>query len=83
MYRIIGIAVASALLAGSPVLAGGSMEQPTDKKAPETNKDGTDKPASVGRESTEPKGMGKDDREQDSQAAPEASKPSKTPDQTR
>lgn len=87
MYRLIGIALASALLAGSPVMAGGSMERPTDAKAPETNKDNTDTPASVGKGSTEPMGQGQqndqasDDRA--SSAAPESKKPSGTMDQAR
>lgn len=83
MYRMLGIVLASALLVGSPAMAGGSMEQPTDRKAPETNKDNTDTPANVGRESTEPKGMGKADREQVPQETPESSEPSGNTDQTR
>jgi len=43
MYRVIST-IAAALLAASPVFAGGSMESPGDKKAPESNKMDTDSP---------------------------------------
>jgi hypothetical protein len=47
-----------ALLAASPALAGGSMENPSDKKAPEANKTGSDNPANAGEGPAKPAGEG-------------------------
>lgn len=44
MHRIISAIAVAALFAVSPALAGGSMEEPAAKKAPEANKTDTDSP---------------------------------------
>ena len=41
MKRMITALALAAMFAASPALAGGSVEQPDDKKAPESNKTGT------------------------------------------
>ncbi|AHB49822.1 hypothetical protein W911_01265 [Hyphomicrobium nitrativorans NL23] len=58
MKRMISAVAAGTLLAVSPALAGGSMEQPTDKKAPMTNATGTDNPANAGEGAAKPAGEG-------------------------
>jgi hypothetical protein len=58
MHRIITTAAALALLAASPAIAGGSIENPADKKAPVSNEAGTDNPANAGKGSGEPAGQG-------------------------
>ncbi len=58
MKRIIGAVAVGSLLAVSPAFAGGSMEQPSDKKAPEANKSGSDNPANAGKGAAKPSGDG-------------------------
>ncbi len=63
MIRIITALALATLLAGSPALAGGSIEEPTDKKAPVTNDSGSvNPPTSVegGQAAPVSKGAGKD-----------------------
>lgn len=58
MSRLIALLAAAVCVAGSPALAGGSLEKPTDKKAPESNATGTDNPASTGQGAAKPAGEG-------------------------
>lgn len=46
------------LLAAAPAMAGGSVEEPADKKAPQSNEAGTDNPAQAGQGPAEPEGEG-------------------------
>jgi hypothetical protein len=48
MKRLVGAAALGALLTTS-ALAGGSMESPSDKKAPKANKSDTDNPPNAGK----------------------------------
>jgi len=58
MKRIMTALAVAAMLATSPALAGGSVEQPDDKKAPESNKTGTDAPANPAQGESQPSGQG-------------------------
>lgn len=58
MHRIMTTLAIVAMFAGSPAIAGGSVEEPTDKKAPVSDKTGSDNPASAGEGPAKPAGEG-------------------------
>lgn len=48
MQRFLNAIAIAALVFATPAIAGGSMESPGDRKAPETNKTDTDSPPHIG-----------------------------------
>lgn len=58
MMRVIGTVAIGSLLTVSPAFAGGSMEQPSDKKAPQANEFGSDNPVNAGKGAAKPSGDG-------------------------
>jgi hypothetical protein len=58
MNRIVIAFATIALFSASPAIAGGSVENPDDKKAPVSNKSGTDNPPKAGQHPAEPAGQG-------------------------